>query len=108
MDFNLVVLSGRLAAPPELRVFDSGTRLVRCLVTVSAEEPRHRIDVLPVTLWDPPDDVWLGEVGERVYVAGSVQRRFWSNLEGRRSRVEIVADHITGRSLAESEAPRGR
>ena len=28
MDLNLVVLCGRLATEPELRVFDSGTRLI--------------------------------------------------------------------------------
>ena len=40
MDLNLVVLSGRLAAPPELRVFESGRRFARYLVTVRSEEPR--------------------------------------------------------------------
>ena len=57
MDFNVVVLSGRLAAPPELRVFESGLRLVRYLVTVRADEPRRRVDVVPVTLWEPSDEV---------------------------------------------------
>jgi single-strand DNA-binding protein len=104
MDLNLVVLSGRLAAPPELRVLDSGTRLVRYLVTVSTEDPRHRIDVLPVTLWHPPEDVLSLDVGERVFVVGSVQRRFWSNPERRRSRLEIVAEHIAVRSLAREDA----
>ena len=59
MDFNVVVLSGRLAAPPELRVFESGLRLVRYLITVRADEPRRRVDVVPVTLWEPSDDVLL-------------------------------------------------
>ena len=97
MDLNLVVLSGRLAAPPELRDFESGLRLVRYLVTVRVDEPRHRVDVLPVTLWDPPDDAPLPTVGERVWVAGAVQRRFWSNAEGRRSRLEVVAEQVKDR-----------
>jgi single-strand DNA-binding protein len=84
MDLNLVVLCGRLAAPAEVRTFESGSRLARYLVTVRSEEPR-RVDVLPVTLWDPPDAVW---------VAGSVQRRFWSGAEGRRSRLEVVAEQV--------------
>ena len=29
MDLNLVVVSGRLAAPPEIRQFESGSRLAR-------------------------------------------------------------------------------
>ena len=34
MDLNLVVLCGRFASPGELRVFESGTRLLRLLITV--------------------------------------------------------------------------
>ncbi|HKZ29639.1 MAG TPA: single-stranded DNA-binding protein [Acidimicrobiia bacterium] len=100
MDLNLVVLTGRLAAPPELRVFESGARLVRYLVTVRTEEPRHRVDVLPVTRWNPPDDALIPEpeVGQRLWVAGAVQRRFWSNPDGRRSRLEVVAEQVIVRS----------
>lgn len=96
MDFNVVVLSGSLAAPPELRVFESGLRLVRYLITVRTDEPRRRVDVVPVTQWEPPDDdlVPAPQAGQRIWAAGSVQRRFWSHPEGRRSRLEIVAEHI--------------
>ena len=34
MDMNVLVLFGKLAAPPELRTFESGSSLVRSLVTV--------------------------------------------------------------------------
>ena len=57
MDLNLIVLCGRLAVEPELKEFDSGSRLVRLLVTVRSDEPRRRVDVVPVTLWDPPQDL---------------------------------------------------
>jgi single-strand DNA-binding protein len=95
MDLNLVVLCGRLAAPAEVRTFESGSRLARYLVTVRSEEPR-RVDVLPVTLWDPPDALVEAEpaAGHAVWVAGSVQRRFWSGAEGRRSRREVVAEQV--------------
>lgn len=97
MDLNLIVLCGRLATDPELRVFDSGARLIRFLVTVRAEHPRRRVDVVPVTLWDPPDDIIdePGEKGDRVWICGSVQRRFWESPDGRRSRVEVVAEQVT-------------
>lgn len=96
MDLNLVVVSGRLAAPPEIRQFESGARLARYLVTVRSEEPTRRVDVLPVTLWDPVDELVDAEPppGTRVWVAGSVQRRFWSGSDGRRSRIELVADQV--------------
>ena len=99
MDLNLVVLCGRLAAPAEIRTFESGSRLARYLVTVRSEEPR-RVDVVPVTLWDPPDALIEAEPspGHAVWVAGSVQRRFWSGAEGRRSRLEVVADQVCLRS----------
>jgi single-stranded DNA-binding protein len=96
MDMNLVVVAGKLAAPPELRQFESGSRLLRSLVTVHSDAPRRRVDVLPVTLWDPPENHELIEaaVGKGVWIVGSVQRRFWSDAEGRRSRLELVAHHM--------------
>ena len=96
MDLNIVVLAGHIASEPERRTFASGSRLLRLLVAVRQSEPRRRVDVLPVSLWDPPDDLWekqLG-VGDRAWVAGSVQRRFWAAEEGRRSRLELIAQQI--------------
>ena len=92
MDFNLVVLAGRLAAPPELRVFESGARLIRYLVTVESDE-------LPVALWDPDDDLVRQDLqpGHRLWTVGSVQRRFWDGDDGRRSRIELVASGVSPR-----------
>lgn len=97
MDLNLVVICGRLASPGELREFESGTRLLRLLVTVRTEEPMRRIDVVPVTLWDPEEDLVeaVKERGIRIWAVGAVQRRFWDCSEGRRSRIEIVAHQVT-------------
>lgn len=99
MDLNLIVLAGRLAADPELRTFESGTTLLRLLVTVRSDEPRRRIDVIPVVQWNPDPDVDLAAFtrGRRVWVAGSVQRRFWSAEAGRQSRIEVVAHEVTVR-----------
>ena len=96
MDLNLVVLAGRIAAEPEVRTFESGATLMRLLVTVRSDEPRRRLDVIPVVQWNPdPDDIPQASVrGRSVWVAGAVQRRFWSVDDGRHSRVEIVAHEI--------------
>ena len=101
MDINLVVLSGTLATAPELREFESGARLLRLLVTVQQDEPRKRVDVVPVTLWDPPAELVAEDLarGRRVMVVGAAQRRFWEAKEGRRNRVEIVADHVSPREV---------
>lgn len=105
MDLNLVVLGGRLAAPPEIRQFESGSRLARYLFTVRSEEPHRRVDVVPITLWDPPDELLdAGPVpGDRVWAAASLQRRFWSETEGRRSRLEVIADQVCVRADDASE-----
>jgi single-strand DNA-binding protein len=107
LDLNLVVLSGRLAAPPELRTFDSGSRLVRYLVTCRTDEPKRRVDVLPVTLWDPPPPLADADVapGTPLWIAGTAQRRFWGDQEGRRSRLEIVADEVCLRTPEPQPAP---
>ena len=86
-------------------VFDSGTRLLRMLVTVRAEAPRKRVDVIPVTYWDPPDELVDDppERGRRIWVCGSVQRRFWESTDGRRSRVEVVAEQVNVKDVTDLE-----
>jgi len=105
MNFNILVLAGRIAAPPEVRVFDGGKRLIRYLVAVRTEEPRRRVDVVPVTMWDPSDDLLAEEPlpGQHVFVAGSVQRRFSEAVEGPRSRLEVIADQVCLRDEPEGE-----
>lgn len=105
MDLNLVVLCGRIATEPEVRRFDSGTRLIRYLITVRAESPRRRVDVVPVVLWDPTDEQAgdPGASGRRIWVCGSVQRRFWESPDGRRSRLEIVAEQVNLDDVEELE-----
>ena len=103
-DLNIIVIAGRLAAEPEVTTFASGTSLLRCLITVRSQEPRRRIDVIPVVLWDPDNsDVDVDELerGAGVWVAGSVQRRFWSAEAGRTSQVEVVAHDIQLRPVME-------
>ena len=97
MDLNLVVLCGRLATPGELRQFESGTRMLRLLVSVRTESPTRRVDVVPVILWDPDDGLveQVSESGVRVWAVGAVQRRFWEGQDGRRSRLELVASTVT-------------
>ncbi len=105
MDLNLTVLCGRLATDPEFREFDSGTRLIRYLITVRTDHPRRRVDVIPVVLWDPPPEILVepGYKGERVWACGSAQRRYWESADGRRSRVEIVAEQVVVGDLEDLE-----
>jgi len=93
MDINMVVLHGRLAAAPDYRVFESGSRMTRLLLAIRSEEPHSRLDVLPVVWWEPEDEFVTAppEVGSRVCITGSVQRRYWESADGRRSKLEVVA-----------------
>ena len=100
MDLNIVVLSGRLAAVPEVRAVAEGRRLIRYLVATRSDTPRRRVDVVPVTLWDPDADLVDADAapGRRVWIAGSVQRRFSTIDDGRRSRLEVVGHHVEVRA----------
>jgi len=97
MDINLVVICGRLASVPEVRVFESGERVLKLLVTVTTDKPRRRLDVLPVEVHDPSDELIAGlpDVGQRVWVTGTMQRRMIDNVTDRRTRIVIVADQVT-------------
>lgn len=93
MECNVVVLAGCLATEAEHRTFSTGTTQLRLLVTTRTPPPNRRVHVIPVTLWDPPAALLSEPLGRgtRVYVFGTVQRRFWPPAEGPRGRVEVVA-----------------
>lgn len=97
IDRNVLVLNGRLAAAPDYRVLESGSRMARLLVAVRSDEPHSRLDVLPVVWWEPEDEFVTAppEVGSRVWITGSVQRRYWESADGRRSKLEVVAAHVS-------------
>lgn len=94
MDWNLVVLTGLLAAPTEIRTLDSGAVVAKYLLSVRATEPTRRLDVIPITQWDPPSEASTYSSGTRVKAVGSIQRRFWEGDSGRRSHIEFVASLV--------------
>ncbi len=107
-DMNMVVLTGILAITPELTKFDSGSRRLDYLVTVhTMKGGRKRTDTISVKYWDPPARMIRKKLerGDRIYVAGMVQRRFWSAPDGKQSRLEVIASQVVYRpqdlSLAE-------
>jgi len=93
-DLNEVRLRGTLSIAPEHRIFGSGASLARLLVTVRQSVPRTRTDVIPITLWEPDGAILKGERGTYVEVEGQIQRRFWTDAEGRRSRIEVIANQV--------------
>lgn len=100
VDLNMVVLTGTLAVTPEMNRFDSGSRRIDYLVTVrTLKGGRMRSDTISVKYWDPPARMVRKKLerGDRICVAGMVQRRFWSAYDGKRSRVEVVASQVVYR-----------
>ena len=92
-DRNEVILRGKLATAPEHRTFGSGASLARLLVTIRLTAP-NRTDVLPVTVWEPDRELINAVRGVPVEVIGQIHRRFWTDAEGRHSRVEVVATSV--------------
>lgn len=92
-DRNEVILRGRLATAPEHRTFGSGASLARLLVTIRLTAP-SRTDVIPVTVWEPDSDLVKAARGIPIDVIGQIHRRFWTDAEGRHSRVEVVATSV--------------
>jgi single-stranded DNA-binding protein len=94
-DVNVVVLMGRLSAPAEISRNDN--IVVRLLIAARSDAPTKRLDLLPVVWWNPTSDELsrIPPVGSRVTVTGSVQRRYWEGRDGRRSRIELVAEQVT-------------
>ena len=97
-DMNLVVLVGRVAAEPKVKRFPSGAQVVEYSITSRVEEPRKRVDVIPVYFWviDDDEEPWLPKTGDPILAIGQVQRRFWENKSGeRKARVEIIAEEVS-------------
>ncbi len=95
-DLNVVLVKGTIAAPPEHRRLESGSHLLRYLVTTRSNAPRRRVDVLPVVLWNPDATLVAdpGSAGTPLWVVGSAQRRYPADADGRRSEIELVAHHV--------------
>lgn len=89
---NVVVLSGRLARPAEMRQLPSGDSLVAYELTV----PRQgaRAESVPVVWFDAPPSAAEHDVDEQVVVVGRVRRRFFRAGGGTQSRTEVVAEAV--------------
>lgn len=92
VDRNVVELCGRVATDPDVSRFGGSEVRMRILLTTRTEQPRTRIDVLPVVIWDPSDDLVAcpPSTGTRIRVRGRLQRQVWDAPQGLRSRLEVV------------------
>lgn len=89
---NLVVLVGRLARPPEVRLLPSGDRLVTYEITVARDG--ERAESVPVVWIEAPARAEELGVDETVTVVGRVRRRFFKTGGLTQSRTEVVAELV--------------
>jgi single-strand DNA-binding protein len=91
-DENQVVLRGRLAAPPLIRVLPSGDELCTFRVTVRRPpESRAAVDSIDCVTSRPraSRSVCAAEPGSTITLTGRLQRRFWRSPAGPASRYEV-------------------
>jgi single-strand DNA-binding protein len=89
---NVVVLRGSLSRPPDERVLDSGTRLVRFEVTT--KDPDDRAQTVPVAWIDAPAAAARISSGDEVMVVGQVRRRWFRRGPATESRTEVAASAV--------------
>lgn len=85
MSVNRMTLVGRLGADPELRETKAGTAVVNLSVATDRGGDSDAVDWHRATAWDRTAEVCAEylEKGSRVYLAGPLQYRTWTDDEGR-------------------------
>jgi single-strand DNA-binding protein len=101
MDLNLVAITGRLAADPDLHSTGNGTDVTTLRIAVGRMkrqgEQRPGADFVDVVVWGEQAKHagrYLAK-GRRVAIKGRLQQRTWTTPDGaKRSRLQVVADQV--------------
>src|SRR5215207_917478 len=101
MDLNIVAITGRLAADPELHSTGNGTDVTTLRIAVGRMkrqgEQRSDADFVDVVVWGEQAKHaarYLAK-GRRVAIKGRLQQRTWTTPDGaKRSRLQVVADQV--------------
>ena len=101
MDLNIVAITGRLAADPELHFTGNGTDVTTLRIAVGRMkrqgEQRAGADFVDVVVWGEQAKHagrYLAK-GRRVAIKGRLQQRTWTTPDGaNRSRLQVVADQV--------------
>jgi len=89
---NMTIVIGSLAKPVEVRALPSGISLASFDLSV----PRHDgpADLVPVALFEAPDEVSGWTAGLGLLAIGRVRRRFFRVGGNTQSRTEVVAEKV--------------
>lgn len=97
MNFNKVVLVGRLTQDPQSRFTSAGTAVATFTLAVNREWDSENADFIRVSAFGGLADIatkYLNK-GKLVLVEGSIKTRSWEDQNGRRHFVtEVVAEKI--------------
>ena len=110
--FNLVVLTGRLTADPELKTTQTGISVTSFSIAVSrsyrsGEEPQT--DFINIVAWRKSAEFVAKyfKKGNMIGIEGSIQTRKYTDKNGNsREAVELIADNLYfGESRREAQKP---
>ena len=100
LNYNKVILSGRLTARPELKSTQSGKSF--CSFSLAIDRPpkqdgSHETDFLNVTAWDKTAEFITRyfDKGSPIFVEGSLRVRSWTDQDNKKRYVtEILAQTV--------------
>ena len=95
MDINFSAVSGRLVIPPLVEYQLDGSLRAEMLVLVRSADG-GRVDVVPVTMPNPPRALLTEDVGSgtRLHLAGALKRKCDIDSFSTSSRLQMVADSL--------------
>ena len=100
--FNLVVLTGRLTADPELKTTTNGVSVSSFRIAVDRayqkQGEERQADFIDIVAWRQTADFVCRyfKKGSMIAVQGSIQTRNYEDKQGnKRTAVEVVADNVS-------------
>ena len=100
VNFNKVILGGRLTADPELKTTQTGIAVVSFSIAVNRRKSagqQNETDFFNVTAWRQTAELVARyfRKGSSICVVGTIQNRNWTDQDNvKRYRTDIVADEV--------------
>jgi single-strand DNA-binding protein len=97
MNYNRVVLVGRLTRDPELRYTTNGTAVASFTLAINRRFNREETDFIDIVAWRQQAEYCAnyGSKGRLMLVEGRIQVRTYETQEGQKRKVtEVVSDEL--------------
>lgn len=98
MNFNAVVLGGRLTRDPETRSTNSGKTLANFGIAVGDRFRKETTHFFDCTAWGKTGEIICEHLskGDPILVRGRLEQRSWEAKDGvKRSKIEVVVDEFS-------------